>query len=109
MKALSGFRFPRGLVGIHLGRKAAAPITPCVKTLAIRGILKTFGLVVGSGNKGAFAQRARMLAQDHPILSALVEKLLDVREVAAAKVAVLGRRSAETLGPMGGASLFGET
>ncbi len=31
----------------------------------IRGILKTFGLVVGSGNKGAFAQRARMLAQDH--------------------------------------------
>jgi transposase len=39
----------------------------------IRGILKTFGLVVGSGSKGAFAQRARMLAQDHPILSALVE------------------------------------
>ena len=32
-----------------------------------------------------------MLAQDHPILSALVEKLLDVREVAAAKVAVLGK------------------
>ena len=30
----------------------------------IRGILKTFGLVVGRGNKGAFAQRARMLAQD---------------------------------------------
>ena len=57
----------------------------------IRGILKTFGLVVGSGNKGAFAQRARMMAQDHPILSALVEKLLDVREVAAAKVAVLDK------------------
>jgi transposase len=57
----------------------------------IRGILKTFGLVVGSGNKGAFAQRARMLAQDHPILSALVEKLLDVREVAAAKVVVLDK------------------
>jgi transposase len=36
----------------------------------IRGILKTFGLVVGRGNKGAFAQRARMLAQDHPVLSA---------------------------------------
>jgi transposase len=30
-----------------------------------------------------------MMAQDHPILSALLEKLLDVREVAAAKVAVL--------------------
>jgi hypothetical protein len=24
---------------------------------------------VGSGNKGAFAQRARMMAQDHPISS----------------------------------------
>lgn len=60
----------------------------------IRGILKTFGLVVGSGNKGAFAQRARMLVQDHPILSALVEKLLDVREVAAAKVAVLDKEMA---------------
>jgi hypothetical protein len=44
----------------------------------IRGILKTFGLVVRSGNKGAFAQRARMMTQDHPILSALFEKLLDV-------------------------------
>ena len=57
----------------------------------IRGILKTFGLVVGSGNKGAFAQRARMMAQDHPILSVLVERLLDGREVAAAKVAVLDK------------------
>ena len=47
----------------------------------IRGILKTFGLVVGSGNKGAFAQRARMLAQDHPVLSALIDKLIEVREV----------------------------
>jgi hypothetical protein len=33
----------------------------------IRGILKTFGLVVGSGNKGAFAQRARMLALAAPV------------------------------------------
>jgi hypothetical protein len=32
-----------------------------------------------------------MKAQDHPILSELVEKLLDVREVAAAKVAVLDK------------------
>src|SRR5580693_1730600 len=48
----------------------------------IRGILKTFGLVVGSGNKGAFAQRTRMLAQDHPVLSALIDKLIEVREVA---------------------------
>jgi hypothetical protein len=47
----------------------------------IRGILKTFGLVVGRGNKGAFAQRARMLAQDHPVLSALIDKLIEVREV----------------------------
>ena len=34
----------------------------------IRGILKTFGLVVGRGNSNAFAQRARILAQDHPVL-----------------------------------------
>src|SRR5467141_3897314 len=59
----------------------------------IRGILKTFGLVVGSGNKGAFAQRARMLAQDHPVLSALIDKLIEVREVAVAKVAALDKRS----------------
>ena len=52
---------------------------------------KTFGLVVGSGNKGAFAQRARMLAQDHPVLSALIDKLIEVREVAVAKVAALDK------------------
>src|SRR5256885_3550102 len=57
----------------------------------IRGILKTFGLVVGSGNKGAFAQRARMLVQDHPVLSALVDKLVEVRAVAVAKVAALDK------------------
>jgi transposase len=57
----------------------------------IRGILKTFGLVVGSGNKGAFAQRARMLAQDHPVLSALIDKLIEVREAAVAKVAALDK------------------
>ena len=52
----------------------------------IRGILKTFGLVVGS-----VAQRARMLAQDHPVLSALIDKLIEVREVAVAKVAALDK------------------
>src|SRR2546423_188857 len=57
----------------------------------IRGILKTFGLVVGSGNKGAFAQRARMLVQDHPVLSALVDKLIEVRAVTVAKVAALDK------------------
>src|SRR5258705_5588595 len=57
----------------------------------IRGILKTFGMVVGSGNKGAFAQRARMLVQDHPVLSALVDKLIEVRAVAVAKVAALDK------------------
>ena len=55
----------------------------------IRGILKTFGLVVGCGNSNAFAQRARILAQDHPVLSALIDKLIEVREVAVAKVAIL--------------------
>ena len=57
----------------------------------IRGILKTFGLVVGCGNSNAFAQRARILAQDHPVLSALIDKLIEVREVAVAKVAILDK------------------
>jgi transposase len=57
----------------------------------IRGILKTFGLVVGRGNKGAFAQRARMLTQDHPVLSALIDKLIEVREIVVAKVAALDK------------------
>jgi transposase len=57
----------------------------------IRGILKMFGLVVGRGNTNAFAQRARMLAQDHPVLSALIDRLIEVREVAVAKVATLDK------------------
>jgi transposase len=57
----------------------------------IRGILKTFGLVAGNGNNAAFARRARMLAQDHPVLSALIDKLTEVRRVAIAKVAALDR------------------
>jgi transposase len=57
----------------------------------IRGILKTFGLVVGTGNSNAFARRARTLAQDHSVLSALVDKLIEVREVAVAKIAALDK------------------
>jgi transposase len=57
----------------------------------IRGILKTFGLVAGKGNNAAFARRARMLAQDHPVLSALIDKLTEVRQVAVAKVAALDK------------------
>jgi hypothetical protein len=40
-----------------------------------------------------------MLAQDHPVLSALIDKLIEVREVAVAKVAALDkeiRRLSET-------------
>src|ERR1700757_4193517 len=57
----------------------------------IRGILKMFGLVAGRGNTKAFAQRARMLAQDHPVLLALIDKLIEVREVAVAKVAIVDK------------------
>jgi len=32
-----------------------------------------------------------MLAQDHPVLSALIDKLIEVREVAVAKIAVLDK------------------
>ena len=57
----------------------------------IRGILKTFGLIAGTGNTAAFARRAGVIAQDHPMLSALVDKLLEVREIAVAKVAALDK------------------
>ena len=70
---------------------AGSSICASRSMVSIRGILKTFGLVVGSGNKGAFAQRARMLAQNHPVLSALIDKLIEVREVAVAKVAALDK------------------
>ena len=38
----------------------------------IRGILKTFGLIVGPGNSDAFLRRAEALAEGHPVLAPLV-------------------------------------
>jgi transposase len=57
----------------------------------IRGLLKTFGLIVGLGNSGAFARRARALAADHPVLASLIGKLLEVREVVVAQVTALDK------------------
>jgi transposase len=35
----------------------------------IRGLLKTFGLIVGPGNSDAFLRRAEALAEGHPVLT----------------------------------------
>jgi len=34
----------------------------------IRGILKTFGLILGTGNKDTLIQRAEELAAGHPVM-----------------------------------------
>ena len=66
----------------------------------IRGILKTFGLVVGRGNKNAFARRARMLAQDHPVLSALIDKLIDCEKLPSPRSQFWTRRSVVLFAPI---------
>jgi len=57
----------------------------------IRGLLKTFGLVLGTGNKDSLIQRAEELAEGHPGVSALVAKLADVRRHIASQVAAIDR------------------
>lgn len=57
----------------------------------IRGLLKTFGLVLGTGNKDSLIQRVEELAEGHPGISALVAKLADVRRHIASQVAAIDR------------------
>ncbi len=57
----------------------------------IRGLLKTFGLIVGSGNSDAFLSRAEALAEGHPVLSPLVTCLSEVRQHVAAQISALDR------------------
>lgn len=47
--------------------------------------------MAGNGNNAAFARRAQLLAQDHSVLFVMIDKLIEVREVAAAKVAALDK------------------
>jgi transposase len=53
----------------------------------LRGLLKVFGLVIGRGNCGNVARRARELADGDPLLAGIVERLLSVRERVVEQVA----------------------
>jgi transposase len=58
----------------------------------IRGLLKTFGLLVGQAGGGRFAVRVRELITDHPALVAIVEPLLTVWQTLREQVADLDRQ-----------------
>ena len=57
----------------------------------IRGMLKTFGLVLGAGNSDTLIQRAEELAKGHPVMSSLVAKLAEVRRHVVSQVAAIDR------------------
>jgi transposase len=57
----------------------------------IRGMLKTFGLILGSGNKDALIRQAEELAAGHPVISGLVTKLAQVRRHVALQIAAIDR------------------
>jgi transposase len=58
----------------------------------IRGLLKTFGLLVGQAGGGRFAVRVRELITDNPALVAIVEPLLTVWQTLREQVADLDRQ-----------------
>ena len=57
----------------------------------VRGMLKPFGLVVGTGNSDAFIRRAEALAEGHPVLAPLLACLAEVRRYVAVQISKLDR------------------
>ena len=57
----------------------------------IRGLLKTFGLILEPGNTDALIRRAEALVEGNPPIGGLVAKLADVRRHVDAQVAALDR------------------
>ena len=57
----------------------------------LRGLLKTFGLILGSGNTDALIRRAEVLAEGHPVIGGLVAKLAEVQRHVVAQIASLDR------------------
>jgi len=57
----------------------------------LRGLLETFGLILGPGNTDALVRRAEALAEGHPAISALAAKLAEVQRHVVAQVAALDR------------------
>ena len=57
----------------------------------IRGMLKTFGLILGTGNKDTLIRRAEELAAGHPVMRSLVAKLAEVRRHVASQITAIDR------------------
>lgn len=57
----------------------------------LRGLLKTFGLIVGPGNTDVLVRKAETLSQGLPVIEALVSKLAEVRRHVVMQVAALDR------------------
>jgi transposase len=57
----------------------------------LRGLLKTFGLIVGPGNTDVLVRKAEALSQGLPVVEALVAKLAEVRRHVVLQVAALDR------------------
>jgi transposase len=57
----------------------------------LRGLLKTFGLVVGPGNTDVLVRKAEALSAGLPVIGALVSKLAEVRRHVVLQVAALDR------------------
>ena len=60
----------------------------------VRGLLKTFGLVVGTGVGGSFVRRVKQLADRRPSLSGAIHSLLDVLAAAAREIVILDKQIA---------------
>ena len=63
----------------------------------IRGLLKTFGLVVAKGSKGLFPVRVREQIAGNPALVAIIEPLLAVWHAIRDQVAILDRQMLASL------------
>jgi len=58
----------------------------------IRGLLKTFGLVIARGSGGLFAVRVREQMNGNPVVTAIIEPLLIVWQALREQVAVLDKQ-----------------
>ena len=59
----------------------------------IRGLLKTFGLVIARGSKGPFSVRVREQIAGNDVLAAIIEPLLVVWHAVREQVAMLDRQT----------------
>jgi transposase len=57
----------------------------------IRGMLKTFGLILGTGNADTLIKRAEELATGHPVMRGLVAKFAEIRRHVASQIAAIDR------------------